>query len=40
MYTAGKQVLFNETERCLSMARGPVLVACNFTETPQTLSLM
>ncbi|HKL82005.1 MAG TPA: DUF3459 domain-containing protein, partial [Desulfobacter sp.] len=31
-------VLFNETERWLTMARGPVLVACNFAETPQTIS--
>ena len=31
-------VLFNETERWLTMVRGPVLVACNFAETPQTIS--
>ncbi|HKK98986.1 MAG TPA: malto-oligosyltrehalose trehalohydrolase [Desulfotignum sp.] len=31
-------VLFDETDRWLTMARGPVLVACNFAETPRTIS--
>jgi maltooligosyltrehalose trehalohydrolase len=31
-------VLFDETERWLTMARGPVLVACNFAETPRIIS--
>ncbi len=31
-------VLFDETERWLIMTRGPVLVACNFAETPVTIS--
>jgi maltooligosyltrehalose trehalohydrolase len=31
-------VLFNEKERWLTMTRGPVLVACNFAETPRTIS--
>jgi maltooligosyltrehalose trehalohydrolase len=30
-------VFFNEAERWLTMARGPVLVACNFAETPRTI---
>jgi maltooligosyltrehalose trehalohydrolase len=31
-------VLFNETERWLTMVRGPVLVACNFADAPRTIS--
>jgi maltooligosyltrehalose trehalohydrolase len=31
-------VLFDETERWLTMVLGPVLVACNFAETPRTIS--
>jgi maltooligosyltrehalose trehalohydrolase len=30
-------VLFDETERWLTMTRGPVLVACNFAETARTI---
>jgi maltooligosyltrehalose trehalohydrolase len=31
-------VVFNETERWLTMARGPVLVACNFADAPRIIS--
>ena len=31
-------VVFDETERWLTMTREPVLVACNFAETPRTIS--
>jgi maltooligosyltrehalose trehalohydrolase len=31
-------VIFDETERWLTMTRGPVLVTCNFAETPRTIS--
>jgi maltooligosyltrehalose trehalohydrolase len=31
-------VVFNETERWLTMVRGPVLLACNFADAPRIIS--
>jgi maltooligosyltrehalose trehalohydrolase len=31
-------VIFDETERWLTMTRGPVLLACNFADAPRIIS--